>query len=187
MLIKFNSLFGSGPGQIPVGSTIQSARLVLTTAGLLNSTSANSAGAWAASQVLVDWPSGTHYTDATSGAATARPSRPRGPRPSPRPAPRARGTEGAQQRSGDGLDQQSIFDVTAAVQDWADGRARTTALTSRRAARPTAGTCTSPVPPTCSPRPKLVVYYTPPSATEPPANTVDLANGVLSYNGGAGL
>ena len=87
MLLKFDNLFGSGPGQIPVGSTVQSAKLVMTTAGLLDSASANTGGAWAASQVLVNWPNTTHYTDALWGE-TGRPTRPRGPRPSPCPGPR---------------------------------------------------------------------------------------------------
>jgi hypothetical protein len=186
MLIKFTGLFGSGPGQIPVGSTIQSAKLVMTTGGLLDSGSANSNGAWAASQVLQDWPATTHYQDALWGG--------NGPTdPTSRTA--AVATPGASTSelsvlsnvTASAWDQKSTFDVTTAVQNWATGASPNDGMDLQASGTSDGWQIYFSGATDVQARPQLVVYYTAPAATEPATNTVDLSNGVLSYNGGAGL
>jgi hypothetical protein len=186
MLLKFGNLFGSGPGQIPVGSTINSARLVMTTGGLLDSGNANTAGAWAASQVLVDWPSTTHYQDAIWGGDG--PTFP-GSKTSTITTPGSSTTELSVLSliNAAAWDQKAIFDVTNAVQAWAGGTANY-GLDVQATGTSDGWQVFFSGANSVSNRPQLLVYYAPPASTEPAANTVDLStNGVLSYNGGAGL
>jgi hypothetical protein len=186
MLLKFTNLFGSGPGQIPAGSTIQSAKLVLTTAGLLDSTNAFSNGAWAASQVLVNWPANTHYTDpiwggngpTTTTSQTASVAV---------PGSTTSELTVLNNVTAVGMDQQAIFDVTAAVQGWANGSSPNYGLNIQASGTSDGWDVNFAGSTDVQARPQLVVFYTPPAATEPATNTVDLNNGVLTYNGGAGL
>ena len=84
-------------------------------------------------------------------------------------------------------DQQSIFDVTASVQGWANGTSPNYGLDIQASGTSDGWDVYFAGATDVQARPQLIVDYTPPAATEPVVNTVDLNNGVLGYNGGAGL
>lgn len=195
MMLRFGNIFGSNPGQIPLGSTIQSARLVVTTGSVTDSGNAQSSGPWAASQVKVDWDTSTRFID----SEFYNPS-------SSDPAAKSQGPNTLTSRTtsvaqpGDstsellvlsnvynlGYESRATFDVTTALQNWIAGQpnygfniqASGTAdgwmvhFTGSEA---------------IASRPRLEVTFTPPPGAEPVNNTVDLVAGQLTFAGGSGL
>ncbi|MDH5503188.1 MAG: Ig-like domain-containing protein, partial [Acidimicrobiia bacterium] len=102
-LVRFENLFGSGPGQIPIGSTITSARLTLT--GLGDGKKKDSAGLY---QLLVPWDDDATWNSMmVSGPGIQRDD------------VEAATVAGATVSD---LSQTTLtFTVTSAVQDWSDG------------------------------------------------------------------
>ncbi|WP_265594626.1 Ig-like domain-containing protein [Haloferula sp. BvORR071] len=64
-ILRFDNLFGSAPGQIPVGATIVKAELVITTAVADN---AQSPGPWVVDRLLFPVDSTTNYIQMTQGS-----------------------------------------------------------------------------------------------------------------------
>ncbi|MBX7106065.1 MAG: autotransporter-associated beta strand repeat-containing protein [Gemmataceae bacterium] len=185
MMLRFNNLFGTNPGQIPLGSTIQSARLIITTGGAADSANAQSTGNWAASQVKVDWTTATKFIDPVFGKDG--------------PSTKTSRTTAVAQ-PGDSTnellvlsnaynltyDSRASFDVTTALQNWISGQQN---YGFNIQASGTADgwqvhfTGSSSI----ASRPRLEVTFTPPPSAEPAFNTLDLVSGQLSYSAGFGL
>ncbi len=176
MLIKFGDLFGSGPGQIPVGSTVQKAAFVLTTAGLADSTNSMSTGPYSAFQLNVPFTTTTKYTDADpfggDGPTLGNPAE----------------ITLQSTRASFAYDSRVVYDVTGAVQNWLANPAQNFGLDIQANGTADGWQVHFSGSATVASRPQLLVYYTPPAApAEPAANTVDIAAGTLTFTGGAGL
>lgn len=106
-LVKFDSLFGSGPGQVPAGADIESARLLVMTGPTSGDGSANTVSAH---RMLTDWDELVTWDSLLGGIS-------------------ANGIEAALLAddsiapSHNNTAVYAIFDVTATVQLWADGLA----------------------------------------------------------------
>ena len=137
--------------------------------------------------MLVNWAVGTKYTDATpwGGNGATEPTS----KTAAAPAIGSSTSELTVLSLASGMTADSIvhFDVTAAVQDWATTPVNNKGLNIQAAATSDGWDVNFPGSANVTLRPKLIIRYTPPASTEPASNTVDLANGMLAFNGGAGL
>ncbi len=157
-LIRFDNLFGSGPGQIPVGSTIHSAslRLNVTTGTMLESTIT-------LHRVLANWSEASTWNTLGSGLT----------RDDVEVATVADSLVGGTTATGF----QTITGLEESLQAWSDGEANSGwALFGDNAS---GWTFTSSEGATLSQRPMLIVDFTPP--TPPPAGEL-LAAGETRVN-----
>jgi hypothetical protein len=105
-LFHFDSMFGNGPGQVPMGATIIDAKLKLTTASF--SSSAGTTGFWKAAGLLSPFDQNTEYAT-YAGARGAWWQDGHATKPVGSGGPDA------------AVDQTTSFDVTTLAQQWADG------------------------------------------------------------------
>jgi hypothetical protein len=163
-LLKFTGIFGTGPGQIPLGSIINSATLTYNTSTVSN---AQTNGPYTVARMLIDWDQTSTYTSlgmspgALTPGVTSRPS-----------GGFMNGTFQLSQAVA------AVADVTILVQDWANGAPNygfnTRALTSDGWSVQTIGN-TNPLL-----RPRLTVDYTPVTGT---VNVASFQEGVDGYAG----
>lgn len=184
MLIRFNDIFGNGPGQIPAGSTIVSAAFELSTRGRTENGSSQSHGSYAASQVLVDWNTSTLYTDTTPWGGDG-PTHSKSKTTSlPTIGDTTSELKVLSLASGMAADSVARFDVTAAVQDWLATPANNKGLNVQAAATSDGWLVHFPGSSSITARPKLIVRYSPPAVTEPVNTTIDITGGTLLLRGG---
>ncbi|HIV72894.1 MAG TPA: DUF4347 domain-containing protein, partial [Candidatus Aquabacterium excrementipullorum] len=151
-LIRFDNLFGNGPGQIPLGSTITSASLTIYV------TNNDVADVVSIYRVLINWSEGSTYTSLVNGVATD-------------------GSE-AQASSLYTLDAgisgaATLTGLAAAVQAWANGETNYGFLIATGTSAADDWTIASSEAATASQRPVLSVTYTPPA---PPVVDLDANN-----------
>ncbi len=70
VLIRFNSIFGTGPGQVPTNATIHSAKLILFTPLSPTGADYDSNDAFRLHRVLVDWSDTATWDSLVNGVAT---------------------------------------------------------------------------------------------------------------------
>jgi hypothetical protein len=104
MLVRFDNIFGTEPGQVPPDSNIAKAWLVITSGNTSNNT--QSRGPYAAHQMLVDWDFDTVYSD-FGGVGPTEADLEIGP--------------ALDLEIGMMTDSEAWFDVTTAVQNWQGG------------------------------------------------------------------
>jgi hypothetical protein len=167
MLLRFDEIFGAGPGQIPLGSKIANATLTLTTG---NAGNAQSGGPYSPAQLLVPFDTTTTWNTLGGDGATYSGAE------SERPLDR--GFAGMTTPSGVTL-QPANAEVTSILQEWSNGDMNHGFVV--RAGTTDGWSVYTTGVPTAEARPKLTVTYEPAPAV--PTTTVALQQNVGGYMG----
>ncbi|HEY1380582.1 MAG TPA: DNRLRE domain-containing protein [Gemmataceae bacterium] len=169
VLLRFDSIFGNGPGQVPLGSTILGATLRFETSG------GNAQGDGGhMNRMLTPWTDTASWNSVNDGiqtndveAASVYDSSVGNPAGDP-----------------NYTNWSPLVDVSADLQAWSNGLANNGwAMIPWVGGSDGWGFRTSEFG-TASERPQLTVYYGPPAAAPPANNTLDVVNGVAIYTGG---
>ncbi len=115
-LLRFNGILGAGPGQIPLGANVISAKLTLTTSN--QSPDARTGGSFAPARLLRDWDATTLYSAFGTGTTSIGPGWYAGVNPTA-----TRGVYGFSDPLDSVInnDQAATSEVAPLVQAWANG------------------------------------------------------------------
>ncbi|MGN6506950.1 MAG: DNRLRE domain-containing protein [Tepidisphaeraceae bacterium] len=172
-LLRYDNIFGNGPGQIPVGAYILSANLTLTT---YTSSSANSGGPWGVAALTQPFSGSTTYNSYVQNAADPIGSGGNvGPWYTTGTATRAVGGIGKQTQS-----QVVSVNVAPFVQSWSSGALANNGLVIQSGFTGTTDgwSVDSASNATAANRPQLSVTY-----TTDPVHVATLQQGVNGYSG----
>jgi hypothetical protein len=167
MLLRFDEIFGTGTGQIPLGSKITGATLTLTTG---NAGNAQSPGPYSPAQLLIPFDTSTTWNTLGGDGATYSGGE--------NERPLDRGFAGMTVPSGATL-QPVNAEVTSILQEWSNGDSNLGFVI--RAGTTDAWSVYTTGVPTAEARPKLTVTYEP--APDYPVTKVALQQNVDNYAG----